>query len=331
MTASRHPASRIWLGVALLLAVLTLVQGCSLYPKLDVNDLSDATGSVETHPVPFFPQTDFQCGPAALAGVIGAAGVDITPEDLNPQVYLPERQGSLQVELIAATRRAGLLPYVLDEVPEALIGEIEAGRPVLVFQNLRTRHFPVWHFSVLRGFDAGNNDFIFNSGAREGVTMNARTFLRTWNWANRWALVALTPGTMPFAPDPDRYMESVAVFESVAGVARAIPAWKSAVAHWPSDPRPHLALGNAAYGSGDRKGAVRYYRQGLLLDPAHPALNNNLAAVLGEMGCPRAGERLLGPVMSALPEASNWKAPMTQTLEELANSPGPDGANCHGP
>ena len=42
-----------------------------------------------------------------MAGVLGASGVDIDPVTLTPQVFLPGRQGSLQIELLAATRRAG--------------------------------------------------------------------------------------------------------------------------------------------------------------------------------------------------------------------------------
>ena len=328
MFAPRQSARKLWLIGARLFAASLLLQGCSLYPKLQVTELADTTARVRLEDVPFYPQTEYQCGPASLAGVIGAAGVGITPEELAPQVFLPERQGSLQVELLAATRRAGLLPYVVDGEPQALIDELEAGRPVLVLHNLRTRHFPVWHFSVLRGFDASENKFIFNSGVEEGVTTNARTFLRTWNWAERWAMVAVQPGVMPATPDAGRYLEAVAAFESVAGAPSALPAWEAALERWPSDPRPHLALGNVAYASGDRKEAAQRYRQGLSLDPENAALTNNLASVLGELGCPRAGEEVLKPVLSELPESSTWRASMEQTLAELAASGGTDSAGC---
>ena len=57
--------------------------------------------------VPFFAQDDHLCGPAALAMVAQAAGRSVTPQQLTPQVYLPGRQGALQVEMLAATRRQG--------------------------------------------------------------------------------------------------------------------------------------------------------------------------------------------------------------------------------
>jgi hypothetical protein len=64
---------------------------------------------VELTEVPFFPQTEYQCGPAALATVLAASGAKVTPDELVPQVYLPERKGSLQVEMLAAARRHGLV------------------------------------------------------------------------------------------------------------------------------------------------------------------------------------------------------------------------------
>src|SRR5690606_15890104 len=55
--------------------------------------------------VPFFAQDEYQCGPAALATVLVADGVEVTPEELVDQVYVPARQGSLQIEMLAAPRR----------------------------------------------------------------------------------------------------------------------------------------------------------------------------------------------------------------------------------
>ena len=68
---------------------------------------------VELTQVPFFPQEEYQCGPAALATALASFGVKVTPEELVPQVYIPERKGSLQVEMLAAARRHGLVSYQL--------------------------------------------------------------------------------------------------------------------------------------------------------------------------------------------------------------------------
>ena len=156
-----------------------------------------AADTIRLQGVPFYPQLEYECGPAALAGVLGASGVSATPATLSPQVYLPGRQGSLQVELMAATRRAGRIPYIVDGTPQALVAELAAGRPVLVLQNLQTRDFPVWHYAVLVGLDAAANRVYLNSGAEQSLPVAAPEFLRTWDWAGRWALVVLRPGELP--------------------------------------------------------------------------------------------------------------------------------------
>ena len=115
---------RAWRAVGpgrlrVLMLALALLSGCSLNPPLELDTLAPAGTAVRLSSVPFFAQSEFQCGPAALAGVLGAAGVATDPATLSPQVYLPAREGSLQLELVAATRRAGRLPYVLAGEPRA--------------------------------------------------------------------------------------------------------------------------------------------------------------------------------------------------------------------
>src|SRR5690606_29566356 len=86
-----------------------LLSGCaSLFPQ--TAELREGLPEglperVELKSVPFFPQDEYQCGPAALATSLAATGVKVTPTELVPQVYLPERKGSLQVEMLAAARR----------------------------------------------------------------------------------------------------------------------------------------------------------------------------------------------------------------------------------
>jgi predicted Zn-dependent protease len=87
-------------------------------------------------------------------------------------------------------------------------------------------------------------------------------------------------------------------------------------------------MGNAAYGRGELAEAARYFRAGLALDPAHPVLANNLASLLGEAGCPRAGEALLRPVAATLGGDSAWRPALQDTLAELAARPGRDPDRC---
>jgi len=347
----RRSSRRRYLRRLLLPTTLFLVTGCAINPPVELAGLEGAAGPAVSLEIPFFPQTENQCGPAALATVLTAAGAATNPEDLSAQVYLPARQGSLQVELLAATRRYTRIPFMLDPEINALLAEVSQGRPVLVLQNLRTRSLPAWHYAVLVGYDTQRNALQLNSGTDEGLWLEAPTFLRTWDWGGRWAIVALRPGEVPAilddGPDGDlagrsdvaagagsaqatveRFFRAITDFEAVAGAEAAAPAWQVAAAKWPGHRWPTLALGNQAYEYGNMGAAMHWYRQGLAANPHDPALANNLASVLGEAGCARAGETVLRPVAARLDDESAWRAPIEATLKDLAAHKGPDPESC---
>ena len=309
-------AGRAVAGLAL--ATALLLSGCSINPAWQLTRTPADAAPILVGQVPFHPQTQYQCGPAALATVLGASGVAITPQALVPQVYLPEREGSLQLELVAATRRAGRIPYVVQASPDALIAQLREGRPVLVLQNLLTRSVPRWHYAVLVGSDPVRNRLILNSGTEKGLEVKAPKFLRTWDWAGRWAMVALRPGELPAQAEPAAYLSSVADFERVAGADAAQPAYRAALQRWPGDPRVHLALGNAAYAAGAHDRAAHHYRDGLAQAPEHPVLGNNYASVLGELGCRAEANAALEAARTASGEDGRWSAQLQETQAELA-------------
>lgn len=311
------------------LAAALALSACSINPAWKLAKNPPAADALLLSQVPFFPQTDYQCGPAALATVLWASGTGTTPGQLTPQIYLPGREGSLQVELIAATRRAGRVPYVLERDPEGLIEELRGGRPVLVLQNLLTRSVPRWHYAVLVGSDPARNRVILNSGPRRGLEMPAPRFLRTWDWGGRWAMLALRPGELPIRAETVAYLAAVADFEQVAGTLAAGPAYEAALRRWPQDPRVHLALGNAAYAAGEASDSLRHYREGLEFAPADPVLGNNYASVLGELGCRDEARAALQSARSGLSTAGdNWSGRLQETEAELAASAAPRDPAC---
>ena len=87
-------------------------------------------------------------------------------------------------------------------------------------------------------------------------------------------------------------------------------------------------MGNAAHSRGESAAAAGFFRAGLALRPNDPVLANNLASVLGEAGCPRAGEAVLRPVAAALDDASEWREAVQETLAELAARSGDDPGHC---
>jgi hypothetical protein len=269
-----------------------LLAGCAtrgpLLPQLTSETVPPR---VELTTTPFFPQRDYQCGPAALATVLAASGVTVDPDALVPEVYLPGRQGSLQPELVAAARGRGRVPYVLPPRAEVLVAQVAAGTPVLVMQKLGAGPWPGWHYAVLVGYDATADRVLLRSGTDERLELSAARFLTTWERAGRWAMVTLRPGQMPAAPDLARFMEAAAGLEAVGRLEEAGGAYEAAAREWPDEALPHLGLANLAYARGDLQGAERGFHAAIQIAPADVAARNNRAEVLLQLGCPASARK----------------------------------------
>ena len=238
---------------------------------------------VELTDVPFFPQEDYQCGPAALATVLQAAGIARTPEELVEQVYLPQRQGSLQVEMLAGARRSGAVPYVLRGEPADLVRELAAGHPVVVLQNLRWRLLPQWHYAVVVGVHLAEGTVTLRSGTVRRLVMPLDEFDRSWALADRWSFVALPPDRLPASAREAEWVSAAANFERVAP-ALGPRAYETALAAWPRNLLARLALGNAAYRQRQLGQAREHYARATREHPEAGDAWNNLAQVLFEQG-----------------------------------------------
>ncbi len=261
-----------------------LLGGCAT-PQVALLDAKWPAGlpeKVELTQVPFFPQEDHECGPAALAMVITAAGIQVTPEAMVSQVYLPGRNGSLQPEMLVATRRQGLLAYSLRPEVEAILREVAAGHPVLVFQNLSLPVYPVWHYAVVMGFDRERHVLLLHSGRTAHMEISLYAFERTWARGQYWAMLALNPEQLPATGAPLSYTAAAAALERIDARA-AQQSFAVALNRWPDDRAALLGAGNTAYALGQFEVAVQAYRQAVLKHPDFADGWNNLAQVLLEL------------------------------------------------
>lgn len=270
------------LQALVLLAIIQLgLSACAVGPERQV--LREAGQPVELVDVPFFPQVEYQCGPAALATVLVHSGVDVTPQQLGSRVYVPDRHGSLQAEIIAATRSEGRVPYVLPGHLAPILAELRAGRPVLLLQNLGMVRWPAWHYAVLVGFDPEAEKFLLRSGVTRREERRAVSFLASWDRGGRWSMVAVKASEPPTGADMLSWLRAVAPFESTGKLDLAAEGYLAAVARWPEEAMTWIALGNVRYLQRDLAAAVAAYRQALRLAPGFPAACNNLAQALSEL------------------------------------------------
>ena len=199
-------------------------------------------------------------------------------------VYIPERKGSFQLEMVAAVRGYQRIPYELSPGWQSLIAEVEAGNPVLVLQNLGLDWFTNWHYAVVKGIDLRNNEIILNSGTTENYVTNLRTFERTWQRANKWAMVVLRPGEIPVTANTLQYLKAVAAIEETGQTDLALQAYLSAVKRWPGELAALMGVGNAYYQLRDLENAKLSYQQAIKQNSEYAPAHNNLAQVYLELG-----------------------------------------------
>ena len=243
--------------------------------------------ATELESTPFNPQQRYQCGPAALATVLQAHAIGVSPEELVEAVYIPALHGSLREEITATARRYGLLAYRLQPSLTDLLTEIARGNPVLVYQNLGLSWLPKWHFAVVVGYSLPDNELILRSGTTRRARTTLSSFERTWSRGDYWALVILPPGDMPVTARLPDYLRAARELEQTAGSEQALPAYRAATVRWPEEPLPWLTLGNSDYARSDYAAAEQAFRQASRVAAHKPEGWNNLAFALMQNGCPQ--------------------------------------------
>jgi len=274
--------------------------------------------------VPFFAQTTDQCGPAALASVLRFRGAETSPETLRRQIYLPERGGSLQLELIAATRSHGLLPQRLPPNLDALLQEISAGNPVLVLQNLAFDWLPRWHYAVVIGYDADNDEIILHSGERAQLRRPAWLFERTWARAEHWALVITRPEQPAATATPEQQLRTALALEEVGQRQAAALSYRALTEQHPAFVHGWSALANLLVATDQPQDALSAYQRALQLDSRQPLLWNNQAFALQAISCPEQAITSLHCGLRLEPANRD----LLDSLDELRLSHPTQAANC---
>ncbi len=271
---------------------------------------------VDLADVPFFPQTEFECGPAALATVLGAAGIAVRPDELTAQVYLPARRGSLQTEMLATARRRGALAVRLPPTLEALLREVAAGHPVVVLQNLGLSFAPRWHYAVLVGHDLAAREVLLRSGTRRREIMGLSTFEHTWARGGHWAFVTLPPGALPATGTEAEVVAAAVAFERVAPAQAAQRSYDAALARWPGNLSLAMGAGNTRAASGHIAGAAILFEAAAERHDSAAAWIN-LAEVRLQQGAYPAATAAARRAMAASEADPTWRDAARSTLARV--------------
>ena len=306
-------------GYFLCLVLLTTIWGCagSMSRQWSL-PLDGIPSQYHISSVPFFPQTDDQCGPASLAMTLVWSGVPTDAEKLSGFVYTPSLKGSLQPAMMGAARRHGRVAYVLSR-PEELFAEVAAGNPVIVLLNLGLSWAPVWHYAVVIGYSLDSDIVMLHSGETPGKEMAMRVFDNTWSRGGYWGLLTLPPGRLPATAAEARYTEAVLGLEKAKRWPEAIEGYHSALKKWPNNFPARMGIGNAYYAMGELPAAGQAFAEAARQFPTEGVTFNNLAQVLFEQG---RKEAALAAAEKAVSIGGPMSALFVKTLEEIKSSPG---------
>jgi tetratricopeptide (TPR) repeat protein len=231
----------------------------------------------------------------------------------------------------AAPRKYGRLTYPLARNLDAILAELNAGRPVLVLHNYGLPILPRWHYAVVVGYDAGSDSLVLRSGVTRRQKLSAKNFMRAWDNGGRWGMVILRPGELPAMATPVVYFEAAAAFERVATANDARLAFDSAVRRWPNEAVAWIGRGTAEYRAGALADAARDYQAALRIDGANAGARNNLAMTLLDLGCPAHAREQLDTIRDA-----DLQSPLREAVfdtrhrvaDAVSGGPASDPATC---
>lgn len=280
-----RPQGRVVWGLVLALCLAACAAPGPRQSRLEV-----VPAPLEVAGVPFFPQDDYQCGPAALATLLAFTGRDITPEALVPELFVPGRRGSLAVEMAVTARRHGRLLYPVAGDRATLLAVLAQGHPVLVLQNNGLGIYPLWHFAVVVAADPERQMLWLRSGRTSRLALSFAVFERTWARAGHWAAIVLDPAALPENLDEKTVIRELALMEKAGAVREAQAGFARAVIHWPEQRTAWLGLANASLALGETARAESTLRELVRRQPQYGPGLNNLADLLFKTG--RADEAL---------------------------------------
>ncbi len=245
--------------------------GCATPPQtqhLLSNPPPHLPASANINNLPFYPQQAYYCGPTTLAEIFEFNGIKLSPEEIAPQLFIPGRKGSLQLEMIAAIRQQGLLAYSERSHLEQLITLVNLNIPIIVLQNLGLDWYPLWHYAVVKGYDLNTQEIILHSADTANRRVDLALFERTWQRANFWSVIALPTQHSLKELNAFNYLKATQDLLLVGQTHAGIAHLEKATQLWPEQWLSYFLLGNY-YLTHDITRSVNWFEQGL------PSVNRN--------------------------------------------------------
>lgn len=289
------------------IASFILLFGCATPPQTQLllnNPPRHLPANADIDNLPFYPQQAYYCGPTTLAEIFEFNGIKLSPNDIAPQLFIPDRKGSLQLEMVAAIRQQGLLAYSEKSHLEQLMMLVNLNIPIIVLQNLGLDWYPLWHYAVVKGYDLNTQEIILHSANIANRRVDLALFERTWQRANFWSIIALPANHSLKELNTFSYLKAaqdlLLVDQTHAGIAHLEKATKL----WPQEWLSYFLLGNY-YLPHDIAQSVSWFEQGLPFALKETSYLNNYAYALFKNNQIKQAKLMIKQALKLAPNDAN--------------------------
>jgi tetratricopeptide (TPR) repeat protein len=234
-----------------------------------------------------FKQSDYHCGPSAIATILSNQKVEYSYDDIARKTFTPELKGTLQSEMKAVLRSYGVIPYELKGGIGAILAEASNDTPSIVLLNLGLKTVPVWHYTVITGFDKKEQKIYLSSPDGKETWMYFDEFESFLDRSGNWVIAALKPPLLPISADEDSILNAIL---DMYDVGEKESAKQAAIAYLSKKPSSYfgiITLANIYFSENDFKNAVFMYKEALKSNQKDAAALNNLALSLLRQNRPK--------------------------------------------
>lgn len=172
--------------LAFCLAVYALASACAT-----VTEIGQRTDVRMIPDVPFYPQEEYQCGPASLASVLNYWDANVSPDEVAEEIFSTSARGTLTIDMILYAQKKGFYAEQFRGSMEKVRESLNSGYPLIVLVDYGFSVIEVNHFMVLNGYAEGG--VIAHVGKTPNAFLQEKDFLTAWKKTGYWTLLIRKP------------------------------------------------------------------------------------------------------------------------------------------
>ena len=186
------PLQRVpWRKLGGSLIALLILSACATAPRFrDLQPDLEAHGHYIPN-VPFVPQEESRCGPAALTMVLNYWGAKVSEDEVARETYLPALRGALISDLRTFAERRGFRATSYSSSPDDLRFRISKNEPLILLLDLGRGAYQKPHYILALGFHEGKGLLIAHSGRNANQVLPFDRVTAQWAKMNYLALLVV--------------------------------------------------------------------------------------------------------------------------------------------